>query len=104
MQFKVLQGYVKHEGALIPKGSFFDAELHEVKGLLSKGFVTKVEPLSELPDEVEVELPSVEEFAKLKADEQKELLQELGIEPASNAEERIQQYTEFYDQADDNEV
>jgi hypothetical protein len=47
-----------------------------------------------LPQIDDYETP--EEFAGLKAEEQKELLETLEIEPASKAEDRVTQYTEWY--------
>ncbi|MCC3379906.1 hypothetical protein ACFQ5D_09190 [Paenibacillus farraposensis] len=41
---------------------------------------------------------SAEEFAKLKADEQKELLESLEFEAAGNVEGRVEQYTAWLDE------
>ncbi|MGG4503838.1 hypothetical protein [Paenibacillus polymyxa] len=41
---------------------------------------------------------TVEEFAKLKADEQKELLESLEFEAAGNVEGRVEQYTAWLDE------
>lgn len=40
---------------------------------------------------------TVEEFSNMRAAEQKALLQQLGMEPASNEEQRLQQYQEWLD-------
>lgn len=42
------------------------------------------------------DLTTPEQFAKLKADEQKELLETLLIDPAGKSEDRISQYEEWY--------
>ena len=46
---------------------------------------------------------SPEEFGKLTAPEQKAELELVGIEPASNAPDRLAQYKEWYEQSDDAE-
>lgn len=76
-----------------------------------------VPPLQQEPDQVQGEieennlfededgeetLPTVEEFTLLQANEQKELLESLGIKPGTNAEMRIEQYKELYEQEDEN--
>lgn len=43
MQFKVKKGIVKIKGVFHPKGSFFDAEKDEVKGLIVSGVIVPVE-------------------------------------------------------------
>ncbi|MFM1655646.1 hypothetical protein ACI7RC_26635 [Brevibacillus sp. B_LB10_24] len=47
MRYEVKKGTVKHKGVFYPKGSFFDAEKHEVKGLIATGALAPVqfEPL-----------------------------------------------------------
>jgi len=44
MQFKVNRGYVKHEGVLHKKGSFFDASPDDMKELLLNGTVAACSP------------------------------------------------------------
>lgn len=41
---------------------------------------------------------TVDEFSKLKAEEQKKILEGLVIDPASKAEERVEQYQTWYDE------
>lgn len=43
MQFKVKKGIVKIKGVFHPKGSFFDAEKDEVKGLIVSGVIVPVD-------------------------------------------------------------
>jgi hypothetical protein len=104
MRFEVIRGSIKHNGAFYEKGSVFDADEKDVAHLIdtyvSPAFVGQ--PGGQQGDETEtVELLTVEEFESLNASEQKELLIELGIEPGSNAETRLQQYAEFYNKADE---
>ncbi|MRN51985.1 hypothetical protein [Paenibacillus monticola] len=113
MEYKVNKGFVKYEGVLYPKGSFFNADPSEVQHLSSKDIILaqdfpaedQIQKTNLLTGEQEElhELPTVEEFSKLKASRQKELLLELEIEPDSNEELRLQQYSDYYDQADSNE-
>lgn len=42
MQFEVKKGIVKIKGVFYPKGSFFDAEQDEVKGLMDSGVIGPV--------------------------------------------------------------
>jgi hypothetical protein len=44
MRFEVKKGIVKHRGAFHLKGSFFDAEKSQVKGLINSGAIAPVEP------------------------------------------------------------
>jgi hypothetical protein len=77
MSFKVNNGHsFLHpvSGLFIGPGDFFEAQ----------------DPLPQAAEAL-----TVEEFTDLKAPEQKEKLQELGIEPGSNEGQRIQQYTEW---------
>ncbi|QHZ50025.1 hypothetical protein ERICV_05126 [Paenibacillus phage phiERICV] len=53
-------------------------------------------------EDKEETLPTVEEFTVLQANEQKELLESLEIKPGTNAETRIEQYKELYEQEDEN--
>jgi|GEM_PF-3595353 len=39
---------------------------------------------------------SIEQFTELKAVEQNDVLESIGIDPGTNKEQRIQQYTEWY--------
>lgn len=43
MKYQVKKGTVKHKGVFYPKGSFFDVEKHEVKGLISTGALVPVQ-------------------------------------------------------------
>jgi len=115
MRYQVKKGVLLHNGARYARGSFFDADESEVKGLLADGIISRVFASETLvpatpiapkdpedppsPSNDDEFLPTVEEFGKLNAAEQKALLTELQIEPATNAEERLRQYTEFYDKA-----
>ncbi|MBJ6362104.1 hypothetical protein ACFOQM_12460 [Paenibacillus sp. GCM10012307] len=105
-QYQVKKGYVLHEGAMHGRGSLFYADESEVSHLLAKGKIDLFSPVApdsfefKAADEDVVELPDLEEFAKLAADKQKSLLKELEIDPASNAEERVLQYTDYYTNAD----
>ncbi|MFP4976380.1 hypothetical protein ACE6ED_13335 [Paenibacillus sp. CN-4] len=104
MKYQVNRGFVKHEGVLYPRGSFFNADPEEVHYLIDGKFIATaaaggVEEPPALPPEEE-ELPTPEEFGKLKSTEQKELLLELGIDPESGAEGRQKQYAEYYEQAE----
>ncbi|MGN7760462.1 hypothetical protein [Paenibacillus sp. 22594] len=113
MKYQVNKGFIKHEGVLHPKGSFFNADPTEVEHLSSKDIVLASEFVAEdlmlnkdllSGNQGDLhELPTVEEFGKLKPAKQKELLLELEIEPDSNEALRLQQYTEYYDQADSDE-
>jgi hypothetical protein len=43
MRFEVKKGIVKWKGVFLRKGSFFDAEKHEVQGLLISGVISQAE-------------------------------------------------------------
>lgn len=101
MKFQVNKGVVKHKGVFHTKGSFFDAEKSEVAPLIKSGFVSEAIDPEDADDTGEVEAPTPDEFAELKADDQRDILHELEIEPGSNAEHRLKQYTEWYEQDDD---
>lgn len=57
---------------------------------------TSYEPEANKDNPLLDDLTTPEQFAKLKADEQKELLETLLIDPAGKAEDRIAQYEEWY--------
>ncbi|WP_375104061.1 hypothetical protein ACDZ28_04040 [Paenibacillus sp. RS8] len=88
---------------MIPAGEVVRLTDEEEADLVQKGLavwadeesVTGAAP-SDVPpedqEEDEEEWPTVEAFAAAKAEEQKELLLEAGIEPASNGPERLKQY------------
>lgn len=114
MEFQVNKGIVKHGEAYYRRGSFFNAEKSDVDHLIQSGVVIPSNSDSlegdnqfdENPnmidnpkdsDDAEIEAPTVEEFEELKADEQKQILMDIGIEPASNKEDRLTQYTEWYE-------
>ncbi|WP_238649756.1 hypothetical protein [Paenibacillus piscarius] len=112
MKYQVNKGFIKHEGVLHPRGSFFDADPSEVAHLSSQdialvdGSFVADQMLNKdlLRSGYELqELPTVEDFGKMKAAKQKEFLLELGIEPDSNEEQRLQQYSDYYDQAETDE-
>ncbi|WP_025847614.1 hypothetical protein [Paenibacillus ehimensis] len=48
--------------------------------------------------EVSTEAVNLEQFQGLKAAEQKSLLQSLGFEPAANAEQRLEQYSQWLEE------
>ncbi|RXZ84589.1 hypothetical protein EBB07_00805 [Paenibacillaceae bacterium] len=108
MQYQVNKGFVKHQGALYGRGSLFDADPGDVFHLLQSGKLTETTPLQPghipPPEGGEtVELPTLEEFSKLTAEKQKELLFKVDIDPASNADQRLQQYTDLYEEADEHD-
>jgi hypothetical protein len=53
------------------------------------------EKTPETPPQASSEEPTLEEFIDLKAQEQKMILEQLGIEAATNAEKRVEQYREW---------
>ncbi|MPY20636.1 DUF7210 family protein [Paenibacillus glucanolyticus] len=57
---------------------------------------TSYEPEPDNDNPLLNDLTTPELFAKLKAEEQKELLETLSIEPAGKAEDRTAQYEEWY--------
>ncbi|SHN77289.1 hypothetical protein [Desulfitobacterium chlororespirans] len=81
-------GKIRHNGEDYKKGDII-RNLSSVDG--ERLIRLKV---AELDDEDNV--LTTEEFAKLKANAQKAKLEGLGIEPASNVEERIAQYLEWH--------
>jgi hypothetical protein len=87
---------------MIPAGEVVRLTEEEETELVQKGLAVWVDEESDTsaapsdvppddPDDGE-EWPTAEAFAAAKADEQKELLLEAGIEPASNGPERLKQY------------
>jgi|SRR5690606_9628097 len=114
MLYKVVKGAVMYDGKLHRKDVTLEADPLHMKKLVAEGFVVPVEadelPGSAVPiesdpiesdDQETVELPTPEEFAAMKADQQKKLLAEAGIEPASNAEGRMAQFMQLYESADE---
>jgi len=104
MQYRVNKGFVKHQGALYGKGTLFDADPGDVLLLVKSGKVTEQTPLNPghiplLEGKDTFVLPSPDDFSKLSAEKQKELLKELEVEPASNPELRMEQFSEIYEQA-----
>lgn len=109
--FEVKRGIVLRNGAQYEKGSVFEADKSDVTFLINAGYIAPalVEEIDESdntppandpqPDESGeyVDAPTIEQFSELKADVQKSILYDLGIEPGSNKEERIAQYTEWYE-------
>lgn len=115
--YKVNKGVVKYEGAYHAKGSFFDANESDVITLLEKGIISRNHleestrsMFSEAPDQNPIDqddddyLPSMEDFEKMSAGEQKQLLSSLDIEPAAKAEDRLNQYSDFYNQVEADEL
>ncbi|MFU1797372.1 hypothetical protein ACM1RC_26135 [Paenibacillus azoreducens] len=111
--FKVNKGIVKHEGAYHSKGSFFDGNEEVLKPLLAAKIVSREDPEAQregivlqedpeiMPEEHNDYLPTIEEFSKMTAHDQKALLAELEIEAATNEKERLKQYSEYYEAAPD---
>lgn len=74
-----------------------------VTGKLPMDFIQELQKNGALDEEseeinqnVNIVVLSVEDFEKLKADDQKERLKALAIDPAAKEEERIKQYEAWY--------
>lgn len=86
-----------------------EAERLIALGAIERQNVIEVDSSEPSPAENDSSLPSADddgdltpkEFTTLKASEQREILVELGYEPGGNEEERLKQYTEWYDEAPD---
>lgn len=107
--YQVNKGTVKYKGAYHPKGSFFDADDGpELKQLLTKGIISTSEAEEpEIPPSPLKEgdfLPTPDEFEKMNLKEQKALLAALELKAASNADERLKQYIDYYNQDEDDEL
>ncbi|MEF3312619.1 hypothetical protein PV433_27385 [Paenibacillus sp. GYB004] len=88
---------IRHNGEdYAPGDTLPELTQKEAQRLLNLGDIEGVVLPEEDGDEI-----TPEQFSKLQSDPQKECLLGLGIEPASNATERLKQYTDWYDQYDD---
>lgn len=87
---------VNFAGRLFMPGESVKGELplDVIEQLKENGFLSDQpeEASTENEDSLEQDSPTVEEFSKLKADEQKALLARLNIEPGPKEEQRVEQY------------
>lgn len=104
---------ITHDGVSYPAGTVVTVLSEEQeRELIEDGKATRVPvvevaaegSLSSLGEKVEGgDVLTPEEFAVLTAAKQKEELESAGIEPGSNAETRVEQYTAYYDALPDEE-
>ncbi|MGG1442098.1 hypothetical protein ABE354_08565 [Brevibacillus laterosporus] len=108
MPVKVIRYQVNTgENVYLPGDIVSNLEQETEQQLVEDGFCALVENLDAETEQPLVEdgydsdkqsLLSTEEFAELKANEQKETLQTIGISPAANGEQRIQQYVLWHNE------
>jgi len=55
MKYRVLRGFVRHNGALFRKGSVFDADEADVRALIRKGVVAPAETKAAKSDRMDPE-------------------------------------------------
>jgi hypothetical protein len=58
MKYRVLRGFVRHNGALFRKGSVFDADEADVRALIRKGVVAPAEIKAAKSDRMDPEDPT----------------------------------------------
>lgn len=106
MRYQVNKGILLHNGVRYANGAVIVEDVAKVNGLVESGVLIPIAYEPEAPNQTNnevVDAPTIEEFAELKAEEQKQILTELGYEPGTNKEDRIAQYTEWYDSDDGND-
>ncbi len=93
---------LNYGGRLFMAGEKVDGfiDMQMMAKLLENGVVEPESSESELTDAVASETsvpsaPSVEDFGKMGADDQKQHLEKIGVEPGSNAKERAEQYEAY---------
>ncbi|MFY0545459.1 hypothetical protein [Brevibacillus sp. H7] len=98
-KFRVNTGH----GIYLPGELISDLDEKTEKQLVDAGHCEFVQghavaPGNTQPAPVKADLLTIEQFTALKASEQKTILQRFGIESGSNEEQRVQQYTQWYEQ------
>jgi hypothetical protein len=85
MRFEVKKGIVKWKGVFLRKGSFFDAEKDEVKGLIASGAIAAIypEPLDSNGGTGEGQ-PMSNPHPDMTIDEMKKFLEEAAVEEVEN--------------------
>ncbi|OAB72793.1 hypothetical protein [Paenibacillus crassostreae] len=94
-------GKIRHNGESYSPGDILtDLTKKEGERLINLKvgeFMASEEGMGALDLPISDDLATIEDFTKLKADEQKELLETLEIEPSTKAEDRIKQYSEWFE-------
>lgn len=99
MAYIVKKGTVRHNGKSYAEGKEIpDLTESQAKRLTELKVIEEDNNAVSAPEDYDFETP--EEFAKLKAEDQKERLVALKIDPAGKSEERIAQYEEWYEGQD----